>query len=146
MRAIDRNRHGARNRVVGTTVEVPIVRPDGSTVFGSLSLSRTAIDGCIYYAAFVKDVTEEVRRREELYLLSLVANETDRAVIITDRHQRIVYANRSFIDMFGYSREELIGQVPSTLLAGQHTRRLHPARPRRPVAWREERHNRTHRL
>ena len=118
---IERNRHGAKNRFVGTTVEVPIVRPDGSTVFGSLSLSRTTIDGCIYYAAFVKDVTEEVRRREELYLLSLVANETDRAVIITDRHQRIVYANRSFIDMFGYSREELIGQVPSTLLAGQHT-------------------------
>lgn len=118
---IDRNRLGAKNRFVGTTVEVPIVRPDGSTVFGSLSLSRTSIDGCIYYAAFVKDVTEEVRRREELYLLSLVANETDRAVIITDRHQRIVYANRSFIDMFGYSRGELIGQVPSNLLAGQHT-------------------------
>jgi diguanylate cyclase (GGDEF)-like protein/PAS domain S-box-containing protein len=115
------NRGGAKNRLVGTTVEVPIIRPDGSKAFGSLSLSRTTINGQIYYAAFVKDVTEDVRRREELYLLSLVANETDRAVIITDRHQRIVYANRAFIEMFGYSRDELIGQVPSTLLAGQHT-------------------------
>ncbi len=115
------NRGGAQNRLVGTTVEVPIIRPDGSKAFGSLSLSRTTINGQIYYAAFVKDVTGDVRRRDELYLLSLVANETDRAVIITDRHQRIVYANRAFIEMFGYSREELIGQVPSTLLAGQHT-------------------------
>lgn len=118
---IARNRAGSEDRLVGRTVEVAITRPDGSQVWGALSLSRTTIGSRIYYAAFVKDVTEEVKRREELYLLSLVANETDRAVLITDRHQRIVYCNRSFMEMFGYSRDELIGRVPSVLLAGQHT-------------------------
>jgi diguanylate cyclase (GGDEF)-like protein/PAS domain S-box-containing protein len=116
-----RNRAGGEDRAVGRTIEVPVIRPDGSRVWGAMSLSRTRIDGRIYYAAFVKDVTEDVKRREELYLLSLVANETDRAVLITDRHQKIVYCNRAFMEMFGYSHDELIGRVPSVLLAGQHT-------------------------
>jgi diguanylate cyclase (GGDEF)-like protein/PAS domain S-box-containing protein len=118
---IDRNRLGGKDRLVGSTVEVPIDRPDGTRVWGALSLSRTRIGDTLYYAAFVKDVTEEVRRREELYLLSLVANETDQAVHITDRDRRIIYANRAFVDLFGYSREELIGADPSRLLEGRHT-------------------------
>ena len=118
---IARNRAGGEDRLVGHTVEVAITRPDGSQVWGALSLSRTAIGDRVFYAAFVKDVTEDVKRREELYLLSLVANETDRAVLITDRQQKIVYCNRSFMEMFGYSRDELIGRIPSVLLAGQHT-------------------------
>ena len=118
---IDRNRLGGDDRLVGRTVEVPIHRPDGSLVWGALSLSRTRIGDTLYYAAFVKDVTEDVRRREELYLLSLVANETDQAVLISGRDRRIVYANRAFVDLFGYSREELIGAEPSQLLEGRHT-------------------------
>lgn len=116
-----RNRAGGEDRVVGRTMEVAITQPDGTRVWGAMSLSRTRIGPRTYYAAFVKDVTEDVKRREELYLLSLVANETDRAVLITDRNQRIVYCNRSFMEMFGYSRDELIGRIPSVLLAGQHT-------------------------
>lgn len=118
---IDHNRLGGDDRLVGRTVEVPVNRPDGTLVWGALSLSRTRIGDTLYYAAFVKDVTEEVRRREELYLVSLVANETDQAVHITDRNRRIVYANRAFVDLFGYSREELIGADPADLLEGRHT-------------------------
>lgn len=118
---IARNRNGASDRLVGTSVEVPVERPDGTVRHGSLSLSRVSIDGRIFYSAFVQDVTEEVRRREELYLLSLVANETDRAVLITDERHRIVYCNRAFSDMFGYGMDEVRGQSPTRLLAGRHT-------------------------
>lgn len=118
---IDRNRGGGPDRLVGTSVEVPITRPDGTLRHGSLSLSRVRIDGRVYYSAFVQDVTEEVQRREELYLLSLVANETDRAVIITDERHRIVYCNRAFSDMFGYDVEEVKGRLPTQLLSGRHT-------------------------
>ncbi|MDP2802542.1 MAG: EAL domain-containing protein [Phreatobacter sp.] len=118
---IESNRLGGDTRLVGATLEVPIDRPDGTRNWGSLSLSRTRIRETIYYAAFIKDVTEEVHRREELYLLSLVANETDRAVLITDCERRAIYANRAFMELFGYGREELIGAYPPQLLAGRHT-------------------------
>jgi diguanylate cyclase (GGDEF)-like protein/PAS domain S-box-containing protein len=50
-----------------------------------------------------------------------VANETDRAVIITDDRQKVVYCNAAFTQLFGYERDEVIGQVPVTLLAGRHS-------------------------
>jgi c-di-GMP-specific phosphodiesterase len=118
---VNANRAGGSDRLVGTIVEVPITRPDGTKRVGSLSLSRIRVGEEVHYAAFVKDVTEDVKRREELYLLSLVANETDRAVIITDDRQKVVYCNAAFTQLFGYERDEVIGQVPVTLLAGRHS-------------------------
>jgi c-di-GMP-specific phosphodiesterase len=118
---VNANRAGGSDRLVGTIVEAPITRPDGTKRVGSLSLSRIRVGEEVHYAAFVKDVTEDVKRREELYLLSLVANETDRAVIITDDRQKVVYCNAAFTQLFGYERDEVIGQVPVTLLAGRHS-------------------------
>jgi c-di-GMP-specific phosphodiesterase len=118
---VDANRAGGSDKLVGTIVEVPIHRPDGTRRVGSLSLSRIRAGGEIHYAAFVKDVTDEVRRREDLYLLSLVANETDRVVLITDEHQKVVYCNAAFTQLFGYERDEVIGRVPVALLAGRHS-------------------------
>jgi len=43
-------------------------------------------------------VTEEVEQREAQRMLSLVANETDNAVIITDANGLIDYVNNGFID------------------------------------------------
>ena len=118
---VNANRGGASDKLVGTIVEVPIDRPDGTRRVGSLSLSRIQAGGEVHYAAFVKDMTDEVRRREDLYLLSLVANETDRAVVITDEHQQIVYCNAAFTQLFGYQRDEVMGRVPVALLAGRHS-------------------------
>ncbi|MBL8571407.1 MAG: EAL domain-containing protein [Phreatobacter sp.] len=120
---VNANRGGASDKLVGTIVEVPIHRPDGTRRVGSLSLSRIRADGEIHYAAFVKDMTDDVRRREDLYLLSLVANETDRAVIITDERQKIVYCNAAFTQLFGYQRDEVMGRMPVALLAGRHSDR-----------------------
>ncbi|RZU40011.1 EAL domain-containing protein [Edaphobacter modestus] len=67
------------------------------------------------------DPQEEDRRRDELRLLSLAINETDRAVLVLDEHRRIVYTNRAFTVMFGYTRDEVLGKRPTEFLAGEHT-------------------------
>jgi diguanylate cyclase (GGDEF)-like protein/PAS domain S-box-containing protein len=118
---VRRHRAGGADRLVGTTVEVPIQRKDGTEAWGLLSLTRVEAGGRIFHSAFVKDVTDAVKQREELHLLSLVANETDRAVLITDARRRIVYCNRAFTAMFGYARAEVMGKAPTSLLRGRHT-------------------------
>ncbi|WP_246165046.1 sensor domain-containing protein [Pigmentiphaga aceris] len=69
---------------------------------------------------FAFDVTPHVQRelaaREREHLLSLVANQTDNAIIITDMAWRIIYVNAAFTRMFGYELDEVLGGVPSTLL------------------------------
>lgn len=70
---------------------------------------------------YATNITEEVRKRAEFQLLSLVANETDNSVIITDSAGLIEYVNPGFIKMTGYTADESIGKKPSTLLQGADT-------------------------
>ncbi len=124
----------------------PAVRPSESTTprsrsttrtaapfASSLSVSRVAIDGQINTMVFVRDLTVEVVRRDRMALLNLVADKTNRAVVVTDRNLGIAYSNAAFAGLFGYSSEEAMGQPISQLLAGQHTDRAALARLRRRV-------------
>ena len=72
-------------------------------------------------ATFARDITEDFRRREKFNLLSLVADESDTSVVITDGAGRIEYANPGFYAMTGYTPEEAAGRKPGELLQGRHT-------------------------
>ncbi len=119
---VQRNRDTGVDRIVGKSREVEIHRKDGSMLWGSLSLSRVKLDdGRQLYTAFVKDVTEEVKAREEMRILSLVANGTQNSVIITDTEGRIEYTNPGFERMMGYSLDEVKGRKPGDFLQGRGT-------------------------
>ena len=65
--------------------EITIQRNDGSRIRAALSLSRVEVGGQIRTIAFVRDITAEVELRERLTLLTLVADRTNRAVVVTDQ-------------------------------------------------------------
>lgn len=70
---------------------------------------------------FASDITEEVNKRREAEMLSLVASETDSLVLITDADERIEYVNDGFARLTGYSLEECLGKNPGALLQGDGT-------------------------
>ncbi|MEI6456014.1 MAG: PAS domain-containing protein [bacterium] len=59
----------------------------------------------------------------ELRKTSLIARETDNAVIITGKEGLTEWVNRSFERMTGYTRAEIIGLKPGSLLQGAETDR-----------------------
>lgn len=67
------------------------------------------------------DITHEMDRRREIALLSLVANETDNSVIITNADEEIEYVNPGFCKMTGYRFEEVKGRRPGDFLQGELT-------------------------
>lgn len=60
---IQRNITTGENKIVGTSREVPINRPDGKEAWGLLSLSKVSLDGKTIYTAFIKDISSEVKQR-----------------------------------------------------------------------------------
>lgn len=118
---VNANRTTGEDKIVGTSREVEVHCKDGSLKWGKLSLSKVAVDDSIIYTAFVQDVTEDVAIRQRVKLLSLVADETDNSVIITDAEGRIEYANPGFTRMTGYSFEEAAGKKPGEILQGPLT-------------------------
>jgi methyl-accepting chemotaxis protein len=70
---------------------------------------------------FATDITAQVEIAKKVKLLSLVANETDNSVVITDKYGRIEYTNPGFTNMTGFTFEEAVGKKPGSFLQGKHT-------------------------
>ncbi|MEN2993703.1 MAG: PAS domain-containing protein, partial [Bacteroidia bacterium] len=68
-----------------------------------------------------KSNQELAQQREQLRLLAAVAAYTDNAVIITDAQGKIVWVNRGFERISGYTLQEARGKVPGKLLQGPDT-------------------------
>ena len=67
-----------------------------------------------------------LRSKAEASRLALVAKRTDNAVVITDSNGRIEWINEGFTKISGYTREEVIGRKPGSIL--QHRGDNQPAR------------------
>ncbi len=118
---IETQRKTGVERIVGTTREVPVERADGTHAWGQLALSRADMDGKVFYTAFVREITDDVRRREQMRILSLIAETTGRAVMVMSGHCEAVYINQAFSEMFGYTPAELLGKSPFSLLSNDDT-------------------------
>jgi len=127
------NESGGENAKPACDRELTIRRKDGSRVRAMLSLAQIEAAGESRTIAFVRDITDEAELRERLALVTLIADGTNRAVLITDRKLMIIYGNAAFSGMFGYSPEEARGRQAYQLLAGRHTRKRALARLRRVV-------------
>jgi PAS domain S-box-containing protein len=68
-----------------------------------------------------KNITDRKKEEEELSRLALIANRTNNAVILTDRHGKITWTNEGFKRITGYSQQEVMGKKPGHLLQGENT-------------------------
>lgn len=114
---IDANRRSGINRIVGSSRDVLIERPDGDHRWGAMSISRVNASGQLFYVAIVKDITRQHKEHERLQLLSLVVDTTENAIIITDGQWSMVYANGGFTRMFGYDLDQVRGRTLDSVIA-----------------------------
>jgi len=118
---VNKNRTTGQDKIVGTSREIKIERKDGTVLWGELSLSKVTLADKTVYTAFVKDVTQEVLKREEMAMLSLVANKTDNSVVITDAKGLTQYVNTGFERLTGYDLDFMRGKKPGSVLQGKDT-------------------------
>ncbi|UII19240.1 PAS domain S-box protein [Fulvivirga ligni] len=69
----------------------------------------------------VRDITSRKLKDLEFEKLSLVADNTNNAVIISDKNGLIEYVNKGFTDMTGYKEYEVVGRKPGSFLQGIDT-------------------------
>jgi PAS domain S-box-containing protein len=103
--------------------EVDLVRKDGRVInCNSTARAHKDEDGRTeYYQGIIRDITPmkqmiaNLRDSEEKYR-TLFETSTD-AIGITDVNRRFVGVNQSWLDLFGYTREEVIGSDPALIYA-----------------------------
>ncbi len=115
---VNANRKSQTNKIVGTSRDVPLVTKSNIHKIANLALAKIEVNNQIMYTAFVKDVSHLVAQREELHMMSLVADQTTNAIIVTNPKREIIYVNKGFEQLTGYSRDEVMGKNPKTFQQG----------------------------
>ncbi|HVR87270.1 MAG TPA: PAS domain S-box protein, partial [Planctomycetota bacterium] len=111
-----------RPRPMGAGVDLAGLRKDGTEFPAEISLSPMETELGTMVTAAVRDVTQ--RRKVEAKFRGLLEAAPD-AMVIVNREGRIVIVNGQVEKLFGYSREELLGQ-PVELLVPERYRGKHP--------------------
>ncbi|WP_017445495.1 EAL domain-containing protein [Gayadomonas joobiniege] len=114
---INNNRKSGINKIVGTSRDIEFFAKDGSKKWGSFSISKVEVNGKILYTAFIKDVTELVKQKKRIEMMSLVTDKSDNAIFITDKDWKIIYINQGFTRLLGYQEAEVLGLTPTQILA-----------------------------
>ncbi|MFW5778207.1 MAG: PAS domain S-box protein [Bacteroidota bacterium] len=75
-------------------------------------------DGSILWFGVMHDATVVIEEEEKNRILSLIAENTDNVVIITDGNRKMEWVNKSFESLTEYTLEEVKGLSPGELLLG----------------------------
>ena len=110
----------SRSLVTGTAtlgVILDLARPNGRRVWVEMSSKPLLQDGGSVYGAVtvVRDVTERMARTEALRFHAALLDAVGQAVVATDAEGRITYWNRAAVDMYGWTAEEALGRLVSSL-------------------------------
>jgi PAS domain S-box-containing protein len=95
-------------------------RRDGELFESEVALSGSEHDGRRVLLAVVHKLSDVRTVEQENRLLATALNHAGEAVAITDAAGRIVYVNRAFEQITGYTRQEVHGQNPRILKSDRH--------------------------
>lgn len=117
---INANRTTGQDKIVGTSRDVEISRKDGSKVWASLSLSKVVMSGQITYTAFVKDISKERAARETT--IQTLEQALD-GIVTIDQNNRVTFFNKAAEALWGWRREEVLGNNVAMLVPVEHQSR-----------------------
>ena len=100
-------------RPMGAGLELYGLRRDGSEFPIEISLSPIQTDSGILVSSAIRDITD--RKRAQQRILSLLDSAPD-AMVVVGAHGRIALVNSQTEKLFGYKREELLGQPVEVLV------------------------------
>lgn len=119
----DQYRIRATLQETGQVSEQVKIKKDDLSDYADADLYAAIVDdkgGISKVVGVVRDISEEIRKRERLRQAEVVFDSISEAILITDADRKIVSTNPAFESITGYSGKEALGLDPDQFL---HARR-----------------------
>ena len=102
--------------LLGSRIEVPAVRVDGSRLMVELAITTNRVDGKAVFTAYLRDITQRKAGEEASHRLAAIVQSSDDAIISKDLEGIITSWNEGAVRLFGYTAEEVIGRSITILI------------------------------
>jgi diguanylate cyclase (GGDEF)-like protein/PAS domain S-box-containing protein len=83
--------------------------------------SPIEFEGKKYLFSIIFDVTQKLQNEKYLKLLANIFTETKEGIMITNEENVIIDVNRAFLNISGYTKEDVLGYQPNILKSGKHS-------------------------
>jgi PAS domain S-box-containing protein len=90
-----------------------------------IQLMSQLADDVTLCLARLRAVADRQHAEDQLRLLSAAVESAANGIVITDRTAQILWVNRAFTQLTGYSRDEAVGQNPRILKSDEHSREFY---------------------
>jgi PAS domain S-box-containing protein len=90
--------------------------------FTEVTVSPLNLNSQQKFLVIVRDITEQHVKELDLLRFSEVIHRTVNPIQITNTEGKIIYANPAYVNISGYTKEELIGKNPNVLSSGKQTK------------------------
>lgn len=105
-----------RAKIIGIGREVIGLRKSGEVFPMDLAVSEVRLADRRLFTGFVRDITERKEAEKRLSYYAAIVESTEDAIVGKNLNGVIISWNKGAESLFGYSREEAIGQAVSILL------------------------------
>ena len=115
------------NKVLNKVIQIGGLRKDGEEVPLELSIIHVKSEKANFFCSYIRDITERKKaydtlKSSEQKYRSLFENMT-MGILEVDNEERIVYANKSFENIVGYTFQELVGRRASEVFLHDNEQR-----------------------
>jgi diguanylate cyclase (GGDEF)-like protein/PAS domain S-box-containing protein len=100
--------------------EALLVKKDNTTLDVKVSAETAHYHGSYAGIGIVIDITDIVKKNQIIKVLVQALSQSDDIVFITDINGTIEYVNRALLEIYGYTREEVVGGTPRIFSSGEH--------------------------
>lgn len=73
----------------------------------------------VAYISYQKEITQSIWKNNQLNLLSSIIDHTDQMIAVTNLTGEMVYINSSFLNKYGYKKDEIINKSINILKSGE---------------------------
>lgn len=91
-------------------------------LFTEVTVSPLPLNGNHLFIVVVKDITLQHDKELDLLRFSEVIHRTVNPIQITNADGKIIYINPAYVNISGYTREDLLGKNPNVLSSGKHNK------------------------